>query len=168
MKQKEPHEKQEDQEKDGNVRNNPKETNEREDSIKADLTHREDLSIAVMNLISIEEHLAFTVMKTKKQEYVEILAAVRKLRIKLLGEIVTNREGEFWCVSKHLLAATMRLMESATKYVGKNSAKAAEYEYAAFDLYGLFWLLQRISDDKKTEETSEMSEKSENPVEVKQ
>ena len=33
---------------------------------KMDLSSDEDLSIAIMNLISIEEHLFFTGMKTKK------------------------------------------------------------------------------------------------------
>lgn len=110
---------------------------------KADLTNKEDLSIAVMNLISLEEHLAFTIMKTKKQEYLEILAAVRRLRIKLLEQLVHNREGELWCISKHLLAATMRLMEVATKHIGKDNDAAYDFERAAFDLYGLFWMLQQ-------------------------
>ncbi|MEM4322058.1 MAG: hypothetical protein QXU88_02600 [Candidatus Woesearchaeota archaeon] len=118
---------------------------------KADLTHRQDLSIAVMNLISLEEHLAFTAMKTKRKHYLEILAAVRKLRIKMLGELVHNREGELWCISKHLLAATMRLMEVATKYIGKSNDTAYEFERAAFDLYGLFWLLQSLDEKVSSE-----------------
>jgi len=110
---------------------------------KADITHKEDLSIAVMNLISIEEHLAFTTMKTGKQEYLEILKVVRKLRVSLLKELLTNTEGELWCISKHLLACTMRLTECATKYLETNKEKAQSYEEKAFDLYGLFWLLQK-------------------------
>jgi len=40
---------------------------------KADLTNKEDLSFAIMNLISIEEHLAMTSVKAKKEEYLHIL-----------------------------------------------------------------------------------------------
>ncbi len=121
--------------------------NKSETGYKADLTYLEDLSIAVMNLISLEEHFAFTTMKTKKQEYLEVLSAVRKLRIKLLRQLVHNTEGELWCISKHLLAATMRLMETATKYIGKDNDKAYEYEKAAFDLYALFRLLQQTEEE---------------------
>ncbi|MBI4450657.1 hypothetical protein HY642_01665 [Candidatus Woesearchaeota archaeon] len=117
-----------------------------ESTKKADLTYREDLSIAVMNLISLEEHFAFTTMKTKQPEHLEILAAVRKVRVKLLRELVTNTKGEMWCISKHLLAATMRLMEVATKFIEKDRDKAFELETSAFDLYSLFWLLQSMGD----------------------
>ena len=125
---------------------------------KADITHKEDLSIAVMNLISIEEHLAFTSMKTGKQDYLEVLKAVRKLRIELLKELLTNTEGELWCISKHLLGATMRLTECATKYLGKDNAKAQSYEEKAFDLYGLFWLLQKCGDEAKPEVRQEIKQ----------
>ncbi len=124
-------------------------------SEKADLTNREDLSIAVMNLISLEEHLAFTAMKTSKQEYLTILGAVRKLRVKLLRKLVVNTEGELWCISKHLLAATMRSMEVATKYVGKDNAAAMELEKTAFDLYSLFWLLQNTDEEGTNKELKE-------------
>lgn len=109
---------------------------------KADLTHKEDLSIAVMNLVSLEEHLAMTSVKTGKVEYLHVLSAVRKLRIKLLKRLVSNTEGELWCISKHLLAASMRIMESATKYLESDPTSALELEKCGFDVYSLFWLLQ--------------------------
>lgn len=116
---------------------------------KADLTHQEDLAIAVMNLVSLEEHLAMTSAKTNKQDYVHILGAVRKLRVKMLRKLVTNTEGELWCISKHLLAATMRLMEVATKYIESAPEAAHDFEKSAFDLYSLFWLLQTPDKQKK-------------------
>lgn len=116
---------------------------------RADLTSQEDLSFAVMNLVSIEEHLAMTSAKTNKQDYVHILGAVRKLRVSLLKELVVNTEGELWCISKHLLAATMRLMETATKHIKSNPAKAHSLEKSAFDLYSLFWLLQKMPQKKR-------------------
>jgi hypothetical protein len=112
------------------------------DEIKADLTNREDLSMAVMNLISIEEHLAFTAMKTGNEFYLEVLNEVRKIRIDLLKKLLVNTSGELWCISKHLLSGTMRLMETSTKYLRNDTKYALQLEKKAFDLYSLFWLLQ--------------------------
>lgn len=119
------------------------------DAQKADLTHAEDMSFAVMNLISLEEHLAMTSVKSKKPEYLHILNAVRKMRIKLLKKLVKNTEGEVWCISKHLLSATMRLMETATKYLESDVTAAHDFEKNAFDLYSLFWLLQNMPEKQK-------------------
>ncbi|MBI4148009.1 hypothetical protein HY490_01840 [Candidatus Woesearchaeota archaeon] len=125
---------------------------------RADLTHQEDLAIGVMNLISLEEHLAMTSAKTNKQEYVHVLGAVRKLRVKLLRKLVTNTEGELWCISKHLLAGTMRLMEVATKYVESDPGAAHDFEKSAFDLYSLFWLLQTPDKEKKESQKTQESD----------
>ena len=125
------------------------------DVSKADLTHEEDMSFAIMNLIGIEEHLAMTSVKAKNQEYLHILCAVRKLRIKLLKELVKEPEGEIWCVSKHLLSATMRLMETATKYLETDVNAAHDFEKSAFDLYSLFWLVRDMQDKKIVDKTAE-------------
>ena len=82
---------------------------------KLDLSSDEDLSIGIMNLISIEEHLFFTANKTGKIKYFNLLNEVREMRKELLKLIVKNPEGEIWCTSKHLLAASMRLFEVGTK-----------------------------------------------------
>jgi hypothetical protein len=39
---------------------------------KVDLSKDEDLSIAVMNLIALEEHFFFSAEKTKKNEYFDL------------------------------------------------------------------------------------------------
>ena len=80
-----------------------------------DLSTEEDLSIAIMNLISLEEHFFFTGAKTDKPEYFDLLNEVRSIRKELLARIVDRHEGETWCITKHLLAATMRLIEGGTK-----------------------------------------------------
>ena len=77
---------------------------------KMDLSSDQDLSIAIMNLVSIEEHFFFTGAKTGKSEYYDLLQEVRKMRGELLRKIIKEYEGEVWCISKHLLAASMRLM----------------------------------------------------------
>ncbi|VVB52550.1 Uncharacterised protein [uncultured archaeon] len=107
---------------------------------KLDLSADEDLSIGIMNLISIEEHLFFTAQKTGKDEYYLLLKETREMRKGLLKEIVKDYEGEVWCISKHLLAASMRLMEVGTKELGKgNDQKAKELFSKAYDLYTMFW-----------------------------
>ena len=105
-----------------------------------DLSRDEDLSIALMNLISIEEHLYFSGMKTGDDKYFDLLYSVRELRKKLLREIVKEPEGELWCISKHLLACSMRLIEVGTKYLGENAREEAYAKFKdAFYLYSLFW-----------------------------
>ena len=107
---------------------------------KMDLSSDQDLSIAIMNLVSIEEHFFFTGAKTGKPEYYDMLQEVRKMRGDLLRKIVKNPEGEQWCISKHLLAASMRLMEVGTKQQGMgNKEDAKELFEKAFDCYSLFW-----------------------------
>ena len=107
---------------------------------KLDLSSDQDLSIAIMNLVSIEEHFFFTGAKTGKPEYFDLLQEVRKMRGDLLRKIVKNPEGEEWCISKHLLAASMRLMEVGTKQQGMGRKDVAQDLFQkSFDLYSLFW-----------------------------
>jgi hypothetical protein len=107
---------------------------------KMDLSSDQDLSIAIMNLVSIEEHFFFTGAKTGKPEYYDLLQEVRKLRGELLRKIIKEYEGEVWCISKHLLAASMRVMEVATKQQGMgNKKEASELFGKAYDIYSLFW-----------------------------
>ena len=107
---------------------------------KLDLSSDEDLSIAIMNLISLEEHLFFTGAKTGKDEYYNLLSKVREMRKDLLKKIVKESEGEVWCCSKHLLAASMRLIEIGTKFYNQGKKKQAQDLFSkAYDLYSLFW-----------------------------
>jgi len=53
--------------------------------------------------------------KDRKKEYYDFLYEVREMRKELLKKIVGEPEGEIWCISKHLLAASYRLMEVGTK-----------------------------------------------------
>jgi hypothetical protein len=124
---------------------------------KLDLSSDEDLSIAIMNLISIEEHFFFTGAKTGKGEYFDLLKEAREMRKDLLKRIIKDYEGEVWCISKHLLAASMRLMEVGTKYLGQGNKKEAEDLFAkAYNLYSLFWGLNlkllNVGDVKKVDD----------------
>ena len=105
-----------------------------------DLSSDQDLSIAIMNLISIEEHFFFTGAKTGNDKYYDLLNEVRETRKQLLKKIIKEYEGEVWCISKHLLAASYRLMEVGTKSQGKGDKEdAKEMFQKAYDLYSLFW-----------------------------
>lgn len=107
---------------------------------KIDLSSDEDLSIAIMNLVSIEEHFYFTGVKTNKSEYFDLLQKARQVRGDLMKKIVREPEGEIWCLSKHLLATSMRLIEVGTKY-DKQGKKKEAYDFyeKAYELYSLFW-----------------------------
>lgn len=105
-----------------------------------DLSSDQDLSIAIMNLVSIEEHFFFTGAKTGNPKYYNLLNEVREMRKSLLKRIIKEYEGEVWCISKHLLAASYRLMEVGTKAQGKgDKADAQEMFQKSYDLYSLFW-----------------------------
>ncbi len=108
-----------------------------------DLSMEEDLSIAVMNLISLEEHFYFTAEKTGKEAYFDLLGQVREMRKQLLGKLIGAHEGETWCVAKHLLAATMRLMEVGTKLQSSGKKEESREMFAkAYEAYSLFWALR--------------------------
>lgn len=105
-----------------------------------DLSSKEDLAIGIMNLISLEEHFFFTYNKTQNEKYLELLNEIRELRKNLLKEIIQDYEGEVWCISKHLLAASMRLMEVGTKKLSEGKKKEAEELFhKSYNLWNLFW-----------------------------
>ncbi|MFA5991745.1 MAG: hypothetical protein WC794_05890 [Candidatus Doudnabacteria bacterium] len=138
--------------------------NELKASGNFDLSMEEDLSIAIMNLVSLEEHFFFTAEKTKKNEYFDLLTQTREIRKTLLAKMIDQHEGETWCITKHLLAASMRLMEVATKLQSSGKiTEAKEMFDKSYELYSLFWALrlklvnttelQKDKDDQpKTEE----------------
>lgn len=124
---------------------------------KMDLSSDQDLSIAIMNLVSIEEHFFFTGAKLGKTEYYDIIKDVREMRKELLKKIIKEYEGEVWCISKHLLAASMRLMEVATKQLGMGRKdEAYDFFGKAYNLYSLFWALNmkllNVGDIKKIDD----------------
>lgn len=108
-----------------------------------DLSTAEDLSLAVMNLVSLEEHFFFTALKTGKNEYLDTSAQIRDMRKELLAELMPNHEGETWCASKHLLSATMRLIEVGSKLQSENQKEEALKMFRrAYHTYSIFWALK--------------------------
>jgi len=126
---------------------------------KMDLSSDQDLTIAIMNLVSIEEHFFFSGAKTQKTEYYDLIKDVREMRKELLQKIIKEYEGEVWCISKHLLAASYRLIEVGTKQLGMDNKKEAYDMFSkAYDLYSLFWginmKLLNIGDIKKIDDNA--------------
>ena len=108
-----------------------------------DLSSEEDLSIAVMNLVSLEEHLFFTGEKTGNTEYFDFINQVREIRKEMLAKLIDRHIGETWCIGKHLLAASMRLMEVGTQFKGDGKkTEAKEMFDRAYQLYSLFWAVR--------------------------
>ena len=123
---------------------NVKEFVERIDSAKKvnpkDLSSDQDLTIAIMNLISIEEHLVFSGAKTGKTAFYDLIEEVRETRKNLMQKIIPSYEGEVWCISKHLLATSMRLLEVGTKQQSLgNHEQAYDLFNKSYDMYCLFW-----------------------------
>lgn len=108
-----------------------------------DLSTEEDLAMAIMNLISLEEHFYFTGAKTDKTEYFDMLNEVRAMRTKLLARLIDKKEGEVWCISKHLLATSMRLMEVGTKLQKEGKKEdAREFFRDSYKIFTLFFALR--------------------------
>lgn len=108
-----------------------------------DLSSDQDLSIALMNLVSLEEHFFFSGAKTGKVGFYDLINTVRSMRKELMEKIVKKsgpEDGEVWCISKHLLAASMRIYEVGTKAIGAGKKEEAYAMFQrAYDLYSLFW-----------------------------
>ena len=147
---------------------NLKEFVERIDSSKKvnpkDLSSDQDLTIAIMNLISIEEHLVFSGAKTGKTSFYDLIEEVRETRKQLMQKIIPSYEGEVWCISKHLLASSMRLMEVGTKQQSLgHKDEAYKLFNQAYELYCLFWGLNmnmlNVNDVKWIEDSSESLKK---------
>ena len=121
-----------------------------------DLSTAEDLSLAVMNLISLEEHFFFTAVKTKKDEFFDTAQEIRGIRKELLAELMPKHEGETWCISKHLLSTTMRLIEVGNKLQSENKKdKAKKMFEKSYKIYSIFWSLKlKLIDGRLIKDTA--------------
>lgn len=131
-----------------------------------DLSTAEDLSFAVMNLVSLEEHFVFTGLKTKKEEYFDTALEIRETRKELLAKLMPSHEGETWCISKHLLATVMRLIEAGNKLQSENKKdEAKEVFEKAYKVYSIFWALKlKLINGQKLKETAKGSSRLEDLV----
>ena len=118
---------------------------------KLDLSAWEDLSIGIMNLVSLEEHAYFSYIKTQDEKFLSILENVREMRKNLLKLIVTEDDGsEKWCMSKHFLASSMRLFEVGNRMLHDGKKEEADKFYKdSAELYAMFWKLNVNSADNE-------------------
>jgi len=124
-----------------------KSVQEAKEKNKLDISKDQDLSIGLMNLVSLEEHSFFSYAKTQDDRFLEVLDTVRELRKKLLAKVVKKADdSETWCMSKHLLASSMRLYEVANRLFHEGKEKEAKEMYNdSAELYGLFWKINNSS-----------------------
>jgi len=109
---------------------------------KFDLSSDEDLSLALMNLISLEEHFFFSGAKSNDTKYFDFLNEVREMRKDLMKKIEKNPSVEEHCIMKHLLAASMRLMEVGTKKLSSGQKDEAYDLFSkSYNLYSIFWAI---------------------------
>ena len=126
-----------------------------------DINSSEDLSIALMNLVALEEHCFFSYLKTDNDKYLDILEKVRESRKVLLKNMVNeDDDSEKRCMSKHFLATAMRLYEVWYKfYHSWKKQKAKNIYKEAWEQYWLFWNLNydwvNDSDLKKSKQKKE-------------
>ncbi|MEK7664766.1 MAG: hypothetical protein AAB361_01345 [Patescibacteria group bacterium] len=107
---------------------------------KMDLSSGEDLSLAIMNLVSLEEHFFFSGAKGGENKYYDFLNEIREMRKELMKKIEKNPSYEEHCIMKHLLAGSMRLMEVGTKQLSMGKKEEAyDLFEKAYNLYSLFW-----------------------------
>lgn len=141
------------------VQNFIKQVDKIKNSNKLDLSIGEDLSIGLMNLISLEEHFLFSFIKTSDEKFLEFLEKTREMRKRLLAKIVKkDDDSEKWCISKHLLAASMRMTEVGTKHLHNgNKKEAKEFYFDAFNIYSMFWQINGFGNENilKNIETNE-------------
>ncbi|MDP2628308.1 MAG: hypothetical protein Q8P15_00225 [Nanoarchaeota archaeon] len=127
---------------------------------KLDLSSGEDLSIALMNLVSLEEHSFFSYAKTEDEKFLDVLEKTREIRKKYLKLIVKENDAEIWCMSKHLLATSMRLYEVGTKFLHEGKKKEAKEMYKdAFEIYALFWRINLQEIKTEVKEKGKFSDK---------
>ena len=82
-------------------------------------------------------------MKTKNDEYFDTSQEIRSIRKELLAKLMRNHEGETWCISKHLLSTTMRLIEVGNKLQSESKKdEAKEMFEKAYRVYSIFWALK--------------------------
>jgi len=122
---------------------------------RLDLSSDQDLTLGIMNLVNLEEEFFLLGAEHNYREFYDVLLRVREMRKTFLQAIVQRYEGEVWCISKHLMAASMRCLQSGVKLLdAQQKPWAYEMFKFSYDLYSLFWglnlgiLNQQNSDPK--------------------
>lgn len=93
---------------------------------KLDVSEARDWSYAMANLIEAEVHLHKSYVDTKKEIYLDLIEALRKIRQKVFEDFMRNRDPGIWCWSKHMLSLMMELSEVASKELDEGRKESAK------------------------------------------
>ncbi len=135
-------------------------------SKKLDISITEDLTVGVQNIISAEEHSKQSFFSSTDEKFLKANTELRKIRTRwmqiIFGELegnskqfnkdsgdllgmyywlIENRgkskgKDQVWCLSKHLLSASMRAMECADKYSELEESKRIKMKEGEIDAEG--------------------------------
>ena len=97
-----------------------------------DLSADQDLTIAIMNLIKLENLLDGVGVS----DGYDLCGAIRDMRHRLMGRVVSDKAGELWNMSLYLLGTAIDFMERGFATTG---ASAYEMFDKAYEVYSLFW-----------------------------
>jgi len=96
---------------------------------------------------------------------VDLIINPERVTAQEIAKIVKNPDGEIWCISKHLLSTSMRLMEVGTKKLGNKEEKQAKDLFdKAYALWNIFWGLNLNLIDIK--DVKQRDENENNNVEI--
>lgn len=113
---------------------------------KIALSVDEELFWAAANLLQAEEHLLRTISESPPEfldDLKHLVASIRSKRVKLMKMIgMSNPFGEVWCVAKHIISASYRVMEASEKCLVhiKDTHMARELSTVARELEELILL----------------------------
>lgn len=96
-----------------------------------DLSADQDLTIAIMNLIKLEKLLD----GVDTSGGYDMSGAIRDMRHRLMGRVVSDTDGDLWNMSLYLLGLATDFMERGFMTTG---ASAYEMFDKAYEVYSLF------------------------------
>jgi hypothetical protein len=112
-----------------------------------DVPIRKEILVAVANLINAEEHLVYSLPKAPDrhvEDLKQLVTHIRSVRSTLMRAVGYGREGgELWCATKHILAASYRVLEVAEKA----SKAAGASELSGSDVMEMAALSQELLED---------------------
>lgn len=115
-----------------------------------DVGMTEDMVFALKNLIAIEDHAINSFNMSEDKKWLEVCDTIRKIRTKWISLIVKKEESHIWCISKHLLASYMGMVEVGNRFLSVGQDKESKEAFKdANTLYLLFLLLNDVTSDGK-------------------
>lgn len=117
-----------------------------EKNVESDLGLKNEMAMAISNMIQMEEHLAMTIAETQNKDYLPILEEIRSLRAKYMQNYVGKElSGQIWCFQKHLLSTAFRMVEIGVKNISLgNNDDALQNFKDSKELYELSMIMINI------------------------